>query len=107
MNYLKNGGYPQYSFWISKTLVKIYRSCIITNRGKNTFELEVNPVNPRHTRSVTRYDSPSLCARAVKFDAQTINLVCNMMKINFAFLPSFPFLQMSIAAQYPTTAITT
>ena len=31
-------GYPQFSFWISITLVKIYLSCIITNRGKNTFE---------------------------------------------------------------------
>ena len=33
-------GYPQFSFWISMTLVKIYISCIIINRGKNTFELE-------------------------------------------------------------------
>ena len=32
-------GYPQFSFWISITLVKIYISCIIINRGKNTFEL--------------------------------------------------------------------
>ena len=32
-------GYPQFSFWISMTLVKIYISCIIINRGKNTFEL--------------------------------------------------------------------
>ena len=32
-------GYPQFSFWISITLVKIYISCIITHRGKNTFEL--------------------------------------------------------------------
>ena len=32
-------GYPQFSFWISITLVKIYSSCIIINRGKNTFEL--------------------------------------------------------------------
>ena len=31
---------PQFSFWISITLVKIYISCIIVNRGKlNTFEL--------------------------------------------------------------------
>ena len=40
MNYLgKMRGYPQLSFWISMTLVKIYISCIIINRGKNTFEL--------------------------------------------------------------------
>ena len=32
-------GYPQFSFWISIALVKIYISCIIINRGKNTFEL--------------------------------------------------------------------
>ena len=32
-------GYLQFSFWISTTLVKIYLSCIIVNRGKNTFEL--------------------------------------------------------------------
>ena len=32
-------GYPQFSFWISITLVKIYISRIIINRGKNTFEL--------------------------------------------------------------------
>ena len=33
-------GYPQFSFWISVELVKIYISSIIINRGKNTFELE-------------------------------------------------------------------
>ena len=32
-------GYPQFSFSISITLVKIYISCIIINRDKNTFEL--------------------------------------------------------------------
>ena len=32
-------GYPQFSFWISIILGKIYLSCIIINRGKNTFEL--------------------------------------------------------------------
>ena len=31
--------YPQFSLWISITLVKIYICCIIINRGKNTFEL--------------------------------------------------------------------
>ena len=30
---------PQFSFWISITLGKIYLSRIIINRGKNTFEL--------------------------------------------------------------------
>ena len=35
----KNACYPQFSFWISITLVKIYISCIIINRGRNTFEL--------------------------------------------------------------------
>ena len=32
-------GYPQFSFLISITLVKIYISRMIINRGKNTFEL--------------------------------------------------------------------
>ena len=32
-------GYPQFSLWISITLVKIYISFIIINQGKNTFEL--------------------------------------------------------------------
>ena len=32
-------GYPQFSFWISIALVKIYISCIIINPGKSTFEL--------------------------------------------------------------------
>ena len=32
-------GYPQFSFWISIVLVKIYVSWVIINRGKNTFEL--------------------------------------------------------------------
>ena len=40
MNYpWKMRGYSQFSFWISIALVKIYLSCIIINRGKNTFEL--------------------------------------------------------------------
>ena len=32
-------GYPQFSFWISIALFKIYIFCIIINRGENTFEL--------------------------------------------------------------------
>ena len=32
-------GYPQFSCWISVTLVKVYLSCIIISRGKHTFEL--------------------------------------------------------------------
>ena len=32
-------GYPQFSFWISITLVKIYIPCIILNQGKKNFEL--------------------------------------------------------------------
>ena len=32
-------GYPQFSFWISIALDKIYISCKIISRGKNTFEL--------------------------------------------------------------------
>ena len=40
MNYLgKKRGYPQFCFWISITLVKIYIPCVIINRGKNTIEL--------------------------------------------------------------------
>ena len=35
---LKNA---QFSFWISITLGNIYLSCIVINRGKNIFELEV------------------------------------------------------------------
>ena len=39
MNYLgKMRSYPQFSFVILMTLVKIYISYIIINRGKNTFE---------------------------------------------------------------------
>ena len=33
---LENAWLPQFSFWISLTLLKIYISCIITHRGKNT-----------------------------------------------------------------------
>ena len=32
-------GSPQFSFWISITLVKIYISCVIISRGKNIFDL--------------------------------------------------------------------
>ena len=32
-------GYPQFSFWISITIVNIYIPYITINRGKNTFEL--------------------------------------------------------------------
>ena len=32
-------GYPQFSFWISIGLVKIYISCIITHREKNIFNI--------------------------------------------------------------------
>ena len=31
---LKNAWLPQFSFWISIVLVKIYISCIVTHRGK-------------------------------------------------------------------------
>ena len=34
-----NYGYPQFSFWTLTTLVKIYLSYTIINRGKNIFEL--------------------------------------------------------------------
>ena len=38
MNFLlKMRGYPQFSFWISITTVKIYISGIVTHRGKNIF----------------------------------------------------------------------
>ena len=37
--HLKNAWLPQFSFWISITLVKIYISYIIINVGKNIFEL--------------------------------------------------------------------
>ena len=51
---------PQFSFWISITLVKIYLSCIITNRGKNTFELVGTVLNyffghVKHLRPETRH----------------------------------------------------
>ena len=32
-------GYPQFSFWISITLVKIYIPYVTINRSKNTIEL--------------------------------------------------------------------
>ena len=39
-------GYPQFSFWISITLVKIYIPCVIINRGKNTIELVGTVLKP-------------------------------------------------------------
>ena len=41
-------GYPQCSFWISITLVKIYIPCIIINQGKNTIELVGTVLNFMH-----------------------------------------------------------
>ena len=41
-------GYPQFSFWISIALVKIYISGIIINRGKDTFELVGTVLNARN-----------------------------------------------------------
>ena len=41
-------GYPQFSFWISITLVQIYISCIIISRSKNTFELIGTVLKLRH-----------------------------------------------------------
>ena len=46
-------GYPQFSFWISITFVKIYISCIIINRGKNTFELVGTVLNCTTCKSRT------------------------------------------------------
>ena len=58
-------GYPQFSFWISITLVKIYISCIIVNRGKNTLKfvgtvLKVSSIQAsfrrfRHTYIISSY----------------------------------------------------
>ena len=42
-------GYPQFTFWILITLVKIYISCIVINRGKNTFELVGTVLNATET----------------------------------------------------------
>ena len=40
INYIrKMHGYPQFSFWISITLVKIYVSRVFSKPRKNTFEL--------------------------------------------------------------------
>ena len=53
MDYLWNmRGYPQFSIWISITLVKIYISRIIINRGKSTFEL-IGTVLKRDNSSFT------------------------------------------------------
>ena len=41
-------GYPQFSFWISIILVKIYSSSKIINRGQNTFELVGTVLNFSH-----------------------------------------------------------
>ena len=38
-------GYPQFSFRISITLVKIYIPCVIINRGENTIELVGTVIN--------------------------------------------------------------
>ena len=45
-------GYPLFSFWISVTLVKIYVSCIIINRGKNTFELVGTVLNCQRVEKI-------------------------------------------------------
>ena len=45
-------GYPQFSFSISITLVKIYISRIIINRGKNTFELVGTVLKQRYLHEV-------------------------------------------------------
>ena len=46
-------GYPQFSFWISVALVKIYISCIIITRGKNTFELVGTVLNFTRPHAIT------------------------------------------------------
>ena len=60
VNYLgKMRGYPQFSFWISITLVKIYIPCVIINRGKNTIEL-VGTVLRRIDKEQSLENSPNL-----------------------------------------------
>ena len=55
VNYLgKMRGYPQFSFWISITLVKINISCVIINRGKNTIELVGTILNRREILKYTQ-----------------------------------------------------
>ena len=41
-------GYPQFSFWISITLVKICFSRVFSKAGKNTFELVGTVLNLWH-----------------------------------------------------------
>ena len=45
-------GYPQFSFWISITLIKIYISCVIISRVNNTFELVGTVLKNTSIRSI-------------------------------------------------------
>ena len=46
---------PNFFFSISITLVKIYISCIIINRGKNTFELVGTVLNCHSGRNINKH----------------------------------------------------
>ena len=58
VNYVgKMRGYPQFSFWISITFVKIYIPCVIINRGKNTIELVGTVLNRQQYVSLNSIES--------------------------------------------------
>ena len=67
-------GYPQLSFWISITLVKIDISCIIINRGKNPFELvgAVKALLSPWRLNVMSVRGPNNVGRAVRTDAKLL-----------------------------------
>jgi len=100
MNYLwKMRGYPQFSFWISLGLVKIYISCIITHRGKISL---ISRHRPSLTGGLT--DVPSwLHANflILNLEETKIMLVGTHQRTAEADLPTFCFENEWDWAQYP------
>ena len=92
-------GYPQFSYWISIGLFKIYISCIITHRGKISF---ISRHRPSLTGGLT--DVPSwLHANFLILNLQEtkIMLVGTHQRIAEADLPTFCFENEWDWAQYP------
>ena len=84
--FLKNVWLPRFSFWISITLVKIYLSCIIINRGKNTFELVSTVLNLTRLRQkkIVRKSKSVQCRDSFRlFRAWFVQLIHLLFKIHF------------------------
>ena len=73
-------GYSQFSCWISIALVKMYISCIIINRGKNTIEL---------VGSVLKIDDCRNCLLSLNL----VNSRCFLNKNEFYFRYLWPKLK--------------